>query len=114
MLFPTLPEPLARGSLDLVYAAYGLDLPAWSDYEGLDVRGRAVLVRSRVPPDLPDSIRDMASGQAGVGLRINAAVQRGASAVVLVLEDSLRDLYDLLVAGVLTTTLPRPPQADTS
>ncbi len=70
-------RPLALEA-PLVFAGYGLDMPAhgFNDYRGLDVRGRIVVVLSGTPDDIPSDVaahlngdkRRMAAARGAVGL----------------------------------------------
>jgi len=70
-------EPVALEA-PLVFAGYGLDLPShgYSDYRGLEVRGRIVVVLSGTPDNVPSDVaahfngdkRRMAAARGAVGL----------------------------------------------
>ncbi len=75
---------------EVVYAGYGIDEEKYSDYQGLDVKGKVILVRSG-EPQLEDgtflltgSKKNSAWGNASEGLekRVEAAKARGAVAVL--------------------------------
>jgi hypothetical protein len=78
------PEPLALDA-PLLFAGYGLDLPArgFDDYRGLDARGRIVVVLSGYPTGTPSD----------VGAHLNAekarmAAERGAVGMLIIRSDA--------------------------
>jgi hypothetical protein len=83
--FTPLPHPLqpnAAGEGKLVFAGYGAEIPGvYSDYKGIDVTNKIVVIVSGVPDGLPSTL---AAHFSYPGNKINTAVARGAAGVILV------------------------------
>lgn len=72
------PDGAATFEAPLVFAGYGLDMPAhgFNDYRGIDARGKIVVVLSGTPADIPTDVaahlngdkRRMAAAHGAVGL----------------------------------------------
>ncbi|WP_373017528.1 M28 family peptidase [Muriicola sp.] len=83
---------------EVVYAGYGIDDEKYSDYQGLDVKGKVILVRSGEPQmengnylltgtSKPSSWGNMSEG---IEKRVEAAQAKGARAVLLLDEDNFK------------------------
>ncbi len=72
------PAPLALEA-PLVFAGYGLDMPArgYDDYRGLDVRGRIVVVLNGTPGGIPSDVAAHLNGE-----KRRAAAARGAVGLI--------------------------------
>lgn len=82
---------------DVVFAGYGISAPRreYDDFDGLDVKGKVVVVMRFEPRGADGNSRftnsDEWSAEAGVARKILAAQSRGAAAVVLVNPPGSRD-----------------------
>jgi hypothetical protein len=73
----------ASGQGKLVFAGYGVDIPGfYSDYEGIDVKGKVVVILAGVPDGLPAST--LISHFSSVGNKLNTAAAKGAIGAILV------------------------------
>ncbi|MFZ9387998.1 MAG: M28 family peptidase [Chitinophagaceae bacterium] len=83
------PHPLKEttsGSGQLVFAGYGVDIPGgYSDYAGLDVRGKIVVVIPGVPEGLSSTI---AAHFTGPGQKIMTAADQGATGLIYAIPGS--------------------------
>jgi hypothetical protein len=80
---------IAQNNMSLVFAGYGIDETIYSDYEGLDVKGKAVVVLMGEPTDNETgnyllSGNDQPSMQSNVNYKIQKAGEMGASALIFV------------------------------
>lgn len=80
------PHPMlekASGGGALVFAGYGVDIPGlYSDYEGVDVKGKVVVMIAGVPDGIPAST--LISHFSSPGNKMNTAFAKGAAGVILV------------------------------
>lgn len=80
------PHPMlakASGEGALVFAGYGVDIPGmYSDYEGMDVKGKVVVMVAGVPDGIPAST--LISHFSSPGNKMNTAFAKGAVGVILV------------------------------
>ncbi len=80
------PHPMlskASGEGALVFVGYGVDIPGmYSDYEGVDVKGRVVVMVSGVPDGIPAST--LISHFSSPGNKMNTAFAKGAIGAILV------------------------------
>lgn len=80
MAHPLQASTAAEG--ELVFAGYGLELPAvYSDYEGIDVKGKIVVLIAGAPSGFPSTITAHFSN---VASKMDIAYARGAIGVVLI------------------------------
>ncbi|MBC6365423.1 M28 family peptidase [Algoriphagus sp. AK58] len=84
--FMPVPHPLsakASGEGKLVFVGYGVDIPGlYSDYEGVDVKGKVVVFVSGVPDGIPAST--LVSHFSSPGNKMNTAIAKGAVGTILV------------------------------
>jgi hypothetical protein len=84
--FMPVPHPLsAKASAEgkLVFVGYGVDIPGlYSDYEGVDVKGKVVVFVSGVPDDIPAST--LVSHFSSPGNKMNTAFAKGAVGSIMV------------------------------
>lgn len=84
--FQPVPHPMlptASGEGALVFAGYGVDIPGlYSDYEGIDVKGKVVVMVSGVPDGI--SASTLISHFTSPGNKMNTAYAKGAIGVILV------------------------------
>jgi hypothetical protein len=80
------PHPLsswAAGEGSLVFAGFGVDIPGfYSDYSGIDVKGKVVVMVAGVPDGIPAST--LVSHFSSPGNKMNTAFEKGAIGIVLV------------------------------
>jgi hypothetical protein len=73
----------SKGEGKVVFAGYGVDIPGfYSDYEGLDVKGKVVVMVAGVPDGIPAST--LVSHFSSPGNKLNIAFEKGAIGVILV------------------------------
>jgi hypothetical protein len=73
----------AAGQGKLVFVGYGVDAPGfYSDYDGVDVKGKVVVFLAGVPDGLPAST--LVSHFGSAGNKLNTAAQKGAIGAILV------------------------------
>ncbi len=74
------PAPLALDA-QMVFAGYGLDLPGqgYDDYDGLDVRGKVVVVVSGYPGDTASDVGAHLNSQ-----KVRMAAARGAAGLIII------------------------------
>ena len=78
---PTRPNSTAEGQL--VFVGYGVDIPGtYSDYEGIDVKGKVVVMIGGAPEGFHSTITAHLSN---IGNKINTAYSKGAVGVVQIL-----------------------------
>ena len=84
--FLPLPHPMnakATGDGALVFVGYGVDIPGlYSDYEGVDVKGKVVVMVAGVPDGIPAST--LVSHFTSPGNKMNTAFAKGAVGTILV------------------------------
>lgn len=84
--FQPVPHPLlpkASGEGALVFVGYGVDIPGmYSDYEGVDVKGKVVVMLVGVPDGIPAST--LISHFSSPGNKMNTAFSKGAVGAILV------------------------------
>lgn len=84
--FLPVPHPLlsnASGEGALVFVGYGVDIPGkYSDYEGVDVKGKVVVMLAGVPDGIPAST--LVSHFSSPGNKMNTAFANGAIGTILV------------------------------
>lgn len=84
--FMPVPHPLsskASGEGKLVFVGYGVDIPGlYSDYEGVEVKGKVVVFVSGVPDGIPAST--LVSHFSSPGNKMNTAFAKGAVGTILV------------------------------
>jgi hypothetical protein len=84
--FMPVPHPLApnaSGEGKLVFVGYGVDIPGlYSDYEGVDVKGKVVVFVSGVPDGIPAST--LVSHFSSPGNKMNTAFAKGAVGSIMV------------------------------
>jgi hypothetical protein len=84
--FLPVPHPLqsrASGEGTLVFVGYGVDIPGkYSDYEGVDVKGKVVVMLAGVPDGIPAST--LISHFSSPGNKMNTAFSKGAIGSILV------------------------------
>lgn len=81
----------------VVFAGYGLDVPEldWDDYEGLDVRGKLVIIAPGVPKALnPEN--DPRVEEELSGAKIYAAYGKGVAGIILVGDKSIEEEWSSL------------------
>ncbi len=72
----------AVGEGKLVFAGYGVDIPGfYSDYEGIDVKGKIVVMVAGVPDGIPAST--LVSHFSSPGNKLNTAFEKGALGAIL-------------------------------
>ena len=95
--FTPAPHPLNASSsaeAQLVFAGYGIEIPGgYSDYKGIDVKGKIVVVMNGVPDGLHSTT---ASHYSNAGTKASIAAEKGAAGVIAV----------NMLARPLTTTNP--------
>src|SRR5688572_4028720 len=83
--YAPVPNPMktsTAGEGKLVFAGYGLDIPGdYSDYAGIDVKGKVVVVIGGAPEGFPSTITAHLSNG---GNKINTAFAKGAVGVIIV------------------------------
>lgn len=83
--FIPIPHPMSTAaSADggLLFAGYGVDIPGgYSDYTGLDVKGKILVLASGAPDGLPSTLTAHFSN---IGNKLNTAYAKGAAGVILV------------------------------
>jgi hypothetical protein len=73
----------SKGEGKLVFAGYGVDIPGfYSDYEGLDVKGKVVVMVAGVPDGIPAST--LVSHFSSPGNKLTIAFEKGAIGAILV------------------------------
>jgi hypothetical protein len=73
----------AAGHGKLVFVGYGVDAPGfYSDYDGIDVKGKVVVFLAGVPDGLPAST--LVSHFGSAGNKLNTAAEKGAIGAILV------------------------------
>lgn len=84
--FLPIPHPLsgkASGEGTLVFVGYGVEIPGlYSDYEGLDVKGKVVVIVSGVPDGIPAST--LVSHFSSPGNKMNTAFAKGVAGAIMV------------------------------
>lgn len=84
--FLPVPHPMkakASGEGALVFVGYGVDIPGlYSDYEGVDVKGKVVVMVAGVPDGIPAST--LVSHFTSPGNKMNTAFAKGAIGTILV------------------------------
>lgn len=84
--FMPVPHPLAptaSGEGKLVFVGYGVDIPGlYSDYDGVDVKGKVVVFVSGVPDGIPAST--LVSHFSSPGNKMNTAFAKGAVGSIMV------------------------------
>jgi hypothetical protein len=84
--FMPVPHPLsakASGEGKLVFVGYGVDIPGlYSDYEGVDVKGKVVVFVSGVPDGIPAST--LISHYSSPGNKMNTAFAKGAVGAIMI------------------------------
>ncbi|HSF54754.1 MAG TPA: M28 family peptidase [Algoriphagus sp.] len=84
--FLPIPHPMsamASGEGALVFVGYGVDIPGlYSDYEGIDVKGKVVVFVSGVPDGIPAST--LVSHFSSPGNKMNTAFAKGAVGTIMV------------------------------
>ena len=84
--FMPVPHPLsakASGEGKLVFVGYGVDIPGlYSDYEGVEVKGKVVVFVSGVPDGIPAST--LVSHFSSAGNKMNTAFAKGAVGTIQV------------------------------
>ncbi|HMF72165.1 MAG TPA: M28 family peptidase [Flavitalea sp.] len=83
-LLPNALQQSVRAEAALVFAGYGLDIPGkYSDYEGLDVKGKIVVVLTGTPGNLalPSTLD---AHFANLGSKMNIAASKGATGLLVV------------------------------
>ncbi len=76
-------SPMASGEGKLVFVGYGVDIPGfYSDYEGIDVKGKVVVFLAGVPDGIPAST--LISHFTSPGNKLNTAAEKGAIGAILV------------------------------
>ncbi len=85
-----------EGKLPVVFAGYGLDLPAYKSYTGIDVKGKIVLVLSHFPGEVvnekfPEELEDLNTRwydaerkNGGLNYKANIAQKAGAAGIIMV------------------------------
>lgn len=72
----------AKGEGKLVFVGYGVDIPGfYSDYEGIDVKGKVVVLLAGVPDGVPAST--LVSHFSSPGNKLNTAFEKGAVGAIL-------------------------------
>jgi hypothetical protein len=83
--FVPVPHPLnttASAEGEIIFAGYGVDIPGgYSDYAGVDVKGKMVVLVSGAPDGLPSTLTAHFSN---IGNKLTTAFQKGAAGAVLV------------------------------
>lgn len=83
--FTPVPHPFsaeATAEGRLIFSGYGIDIPGgYSDYTGIDVKGKIVVVINGAPDGLPSTFTAHFSSP---GNKMNAAFARGATGVIIV------------------------------
>jgi hypothetical protein len=83
MPYPHPMSPNASGEGPLVFVGYGVDIPGlYSDYEGIDVKGKVVVLITGVPDGIPAST--LVSHFSSPGNKMNTAFAKGAIGAILV------------------------------
>lgn len=84
--FQPVPHPLllkSSGEGVLVFVGYGVDIPGlYSDYEGVEVKGKVVVMVAGVPDGIPAST--LVSHFSSAGNKMNTAFAKGAVGAILV------------------------------
>jgi len=86
---------LLKKRLPVVYVGYGVERGGYSDYAGLDLKGKVAVMISRIPKGgcaLPDSLAEIYRGGRRSHQRLAAAVSHGAVAVIRI-ADSWTEKY---------------------
>ncbi len=80
----------AKKELDVVFAGYGIDTKTYSDYNGLEVKDKAVVIFSGEPVDKEGTFllsgTDEPSTYSSTGEKLKVAAENGASFVIIVYE----------------------------
>jgi hypothetical protein len=102
-LSPSLPPPKTRAEADLVFAGYGLSIPALgrNDLAGLDLGGKAVVIVNGAPANASASQRKELESADQVGTRLQEVLSRRPAAVILLLAGASEELYMQLLPGVV-------------
>jgi hypothetical protein len=108
--------PVQTGSIDIssmVFLGYGIDDEAYSDYEGVDVRGKHLLVYAGEPRDPKDNFRLTGSDSISEwsydpSFKIEAAKRAGAASLWII-ENNFREIVmysrrELLTGATLMAT----------
>lgn len=84
--FQPVPHPMtanATGEGALVFVGYGVDIPGlYSDYSGIDVKGKVVIMMAGVPDGIPAST--LVSHFSSPGNKMNMAFSKGAIGAILI------------------------------
>src|SRR5688572_2899316 len=102
-LSPSLPPPKTRADAELVFAGYGLSIPALgrNDLAGLDIGGKAVVIVNGAPASASASQRKELESADQVGTRLQEVLSRRPAAVILLLAGASEELYMQLLPGVV-------------
>jgi hypothetical protein len=92
--FPVLHSPI--DIKELTFLGYGIDDPAYSDYKGVDVKGKHLLVYSGEPITKKETFRITGTDSASIWsynmeLKIEAAKKAGATSIWII-EDEFREM----------------------
>ena len=91
-------RPTASSS-EVIFLGYGIDDPAYSDYRGVDVRGKTILVYPGEPIS-PDSIsyvtgsRELSEWSTNYRKKLEAAYQNGVETILLIDADIKKSIAD--------------------
>ena len=87
-LGPGVPPPRLDADGEIVFAGYGVRLPALErdDLAGLELAGKVVVVVNGAPEGVDPAQRAQLEGQAGLGLRLGTLLPHRPAAIVILLE----------------------------
>jgi aminopeptidase YwaD len=77
-------SPLAAGVAPAVFAGYGLQGRGYDDYQGIDARGKVVVLLRHAPALRDRSLRDELRARMGLAGKLELAARQGARAVLFV------------------------------
>ena len=92
VVFPALNEDIEFSTKEIIYLGYGIDDPAYSDYKGVDVRGKSIVIYEGEPlkkdsTSLLTGIRMSSIWSANDELKLKTALAKGVKYVFIVKQD---------------------------
>ena len=106
-LGPEAPLPRLSVDADLVFAGYALSSPeaGRDDLAGLDVAGKAVVFVNGAPAGVDSARRAALESPVGIGERLGRIAQRGAAAIIVLLDGASAQQFAALASETMGTSL---------